>query len=330
MTPGALLLLPAAVVTVAAGAQHAPAKETYREVAFVSAEDDDTLVAVDLGTRRVLGRILVANGPHNVAASASAGRNAVLVTSPPAGRVTLVSASSRRVVHVFRGLAYPHDVELSPGGRYAYVTEERGSAVAVLDLARRRVVRRVRVASGPHDLAVSPAGGEVWVTHGPRAGSVTILDTSRPTRARVVGKASVRGTHDIAFACGGRRVWVTYWDSGLVGALDVETRRLVKRTGAGTLVHHVQAGPGGRRIWTTDHAGGAARLLDACTGRLRRTFRVGRAPHHVAVSPVRHHAVVASHEAGTIAVWIPLLGRWHGRTVRVGEGLHGVAVALVP
>ena len=50
------------------------------------------------------------------------------------------------VLKVFRGLRSPHDVELAPDGRYAYVTEERSGTVAVLSLTTRRIVRRVPVA----------------------------------------------------------------------------------------------------------------------------------------------------------------------------------------
>ena len=64
--------------------------------AFVAAEDDDRLVVVDVEARQVLRRIPVAAGPHNVAASAD-GRY-VVVTSPPSGRVTLVSARTFRVL----------------------------------------------------------------------------------------------------------------------------------------------------------------------------------------------------------------------------------------
>jgi DNA-binding beta-propeller fold protein YncE len=112
----ALLLL------LAPGAAARPTGGTL--VAFVSAEDDDELVAVQPITGEVLRRLAVANGPHNVAAAPD-GRS-VLVTSPPAGRVTLVDARMRRVVKVFGGFGSPHDVEVAPDSRYAYVTDEHG------------------------------------------------------------------------------------------------------------------------------------------------------------------------------------------------------------
>jgi DNA-binding beta-propeller fold protein YncE len=331
MTVLRLLVLALLALPVAA----ASAKGDSREVAFVAAEDDDQLVAVELRTARVLRRIHIASGPHNVAAAGTLGP--VLVTSPPANRVTLVDVRRLRVAHVFELSGSPHDVEVSPDVRHAYVTLERAARVAVIDLRARRVVRLVPVPAGPHDLAVHPHGHRVWVTHGPDARSMTVLDTSRPGRPRIARRVPARGAHDIAVACSGRCVWVTYWDSGTIGAYDSGSGRLLRRVRAGELVHHVQAAPpkGGRYIWTTDHVGDRARLLEAQSGRILRTFRVGAGPHHVAPSPAApggRRVVVASHDAGTISILTPegRTERYRTRSIPTGHGLHGVAVVLLP
>ena len=303
------------------------------ERAFVVAEDDDMLVAIEL-PRAVVARVRLPNGPHNVAASPE-GRY-VAVTSPPAGALTLIRPHPVRVLATIRGLDSPHDVEFGrdprerepSGAAYAYVTEERGAVVAVVDLLARRVVRRVRVANRPHDLAVSGDGSRVWITHGPRAQRLTVLDTREPERATVHSRPRAHGAaHDITWSADGRRVWVTYWNSGIVAAFDARTARRVLAVRAGENVHHVIAAPHGRAVWTTDHATGRAARLHP-SGRLVRTIRVGHAPHHVAVGPFRGHVVVASHETGRIAVYDQPTRRLS--FVRVGRGLHGVAIAPVP
>ncbi|MFN2471365.1 MAG: YncE family protein [Gaiellaceae bacterium] len=298
------------------------------ERAFVAAEADGQLVAVDLddppGSPAVVARLRVARGPHNVAVSTS--RRFLLVTSPPAGRVTLVESHAPRIVGVVGGLAYPHDVEFEPAGRFAYVTEERGDRIAVVDVTRLRVVRRVAVERQPHDLAVGSFGNRVFVTHGPATRHVTVLDTRRPSRTTVIGRIAVPGApHDIAVACGERRVWLTFWGSGTVAALNPRSGRVVVQRRAGRLVHHIQAA--GKDVWVTDHHGARARLLDGCSGRVLRTLKVGGSPHHVGVGPFAGHAVVAS-QSGTITVLRTQCECVH--RVRVGRGLHGVAVAGVP
>jgi YVTN family beta-propeller protein len=294
-----------------------------RDVAFVAAEDEDAVIAFEVRSGRVLRRFRVPNGPHNVAARWPA--ELVLVTSPPAGRLTLIDAARMRIVRVLRLGGYPHDVEIDPDGRYAYVTLERAGSVAVVSLRTRRVVQRVRVPSGPHDLTVTST--DVWVTHGPDARSLTVLDRTRPSRARAAGRVAARGAHDIAVACG--RVWVTYWGSGDVGAYDQLGRRLLRQR-AGRLVHHVQAGRNGRKIWITDHGSGRASLLDGCSGRRLASLAVGAGPHHVAPTTSGTRVVVASHDSGTVTIVHRFLRRWHVRSLAVGRGLHGVAVAFVP
>jgi YVTN family beta-propeller protein len=314
----ALLLVP--------GTHAAPLGGSER--AFVAAEAENRIVAIDLDSSRVVARMRVPNGPHNVAVSPS--RRLIVVTSPPAGAVTLVDALSARVVKSLRGFSHPHDVEFAPDGRFAYVTEERRGTVAVISVTTRRTIRRVSVGPGPHDLAVSPDGKQVWVTHGARDARVTILDTRRPSSARAAARASAGGApHDITFACRGDRVWITYWNSGMLGALDTFSRRLLFRERGGALVHHVQSYADGNHIWITDHTANRARMLYGCVaGRILRTLPVGAGPHHVAIGPLRGRVIVASHDSGTITVLDPAEKRI--RTIGVGRGLHGVAVAVVP
>ena len=326
MTRLAVALLALALPLGATAARAAPSGGT--PVAFVSAEHDDRLVAVAVGSGRVLARIPVGDGPHNVAAGR--GLRYVLVTSPPAGVVTLVDAFTRRVVNVYRGLRSPHDVEFAPGrAPFAYVTEERGGTLAVLSLSSGRIVRRVAVGRGPHDLAVSPDGSRVWVTHGRGFPSITIVATDRPDGARVVGSAGARGAHDIAFAPDGRSVWVTYWDSGLVGRIRAyrRTGRLRLQERVGRLVHHVQTDAVTGEVWTTDHMTGRTALVSARSGRVRRAVSGCPGAHHAAFVGTAS-VVVVCQDADGIAVYDRRT--WRPRLVRVGRHPHGVAVAVVP
>lgn len=293
-------------------------------VAFVSAEAEDRLVVVQPITGQVLARVRMPPGPHNVAAS----KRAVVVTSPPAGAVTILDPRSYRILAVIRGFGSPHDVELAPDGRYAYVTDERRGQVAVLSLTTRRVVRRVDVGAGPHDLAVGSGGGRVWVTHGPRARTLTVLDTERPSQARVVRRLRAGGAaHDIAADPDGARFYVTYWHAPYVAAL-ARSGRLLYRARLGTEPHHVATG--GVRLWIADHTAGTVYVLDATTGTRLFSAPAGAGAHHVDVEA--GIAVVVSHDAGTVTA-IYADGRLLGdraRVTRIGRGLHGVALVFNP
>lgn len=292
-------------------------------VAFAAAESDDRLVVVQPITGQILARIRVPDGPHNVAASPN-GR-VVLVTSPPAGRITLVDGRQYGVLKTLGGFGTPHDVEVSPDSRFAYVTDERRGQLVVVSLTSRRVVRRVAVGAGPHDLAVSPNGRRVWITHGRHQIFLTHVDSSRPARARVLRRLGAVGApHDIAFAPDGRRVWVTYWQEAVVGAFAARSGHLVLRRPVGVLPHHVAVDSS--RVWISDHEGGRGFVLSAHTGRILRAFSTGPSPHHVAIEA--GVAVVVSHDAGTLTSFRERGARI--RTTRVGRGLHGVALVFGP
>lgn len=322
-----LLAVAILLVVAALGASEGETRKSKGEWrAFVAAENDDQLVAVRVSGRSgtILRRIRVANGPHNVAAAAR--RGDVLVTSPPAGRLTLVDARTLRIIKVFGGFTYPHDVKVDPEERYAYVTDERRDEVVVISLTRRRVVRRVAVPAGPHDLAISPGGGQMWVTHGPGARHITILRTVRPSRARVVGRVDAGGpAHDIAFSPSGNQIWVTYWNSSVAGLFFAAGRRLVTRVRVGEMPHHLAVGL--RVTWITDNAGGAAYLLASGSGKILRRVHVGAGPHHVAFEGGT--AAVVSHDEGTLNLFRAADGRRLNR-FPVGRGLHGVATVILP
>lgn len=311
----ALLLVPGSVAGPKSGGA----------TAFVTAEDDDAVVAVELASGRIIRRIPVADGPHNIAVSWN-GRF-VVATSPPAGRVTLISGWSLRVLYVFDGFGSPHDVELSTSGRYAYVTDETRGQVAVLDLVARRVVRRVAVGVGPHDLAV---GDLIWVTHGRSTTSLTLLDFAgpdNPARPRFLRRVPVHGApHDISHQPDSANVYITYWDGQFVGKLDGRLKVRFRRR-VGVNVHHVAFDYySGRRLWVTDHSTGRVLLLSARTGRVLRTSEGCSGVHHVALA--RGRVAVACHDSGRLLVLTRKLRPL--RSVHVGHGLHGVAIAVRP
>ena len=133
--------------------------------------------------------------------------------------------------------------------------------------------------------------------------------------------------HDIVLAPDTADVFVTYWQSGVVARIRTGGARVLWRRTVGTEVHHLAFDAfNGRRLWATDRAGPVL-LLSARTGRRCGRFGGCPGPHHVAIASARS-AVVACNSAGTLAVFDASAGLI--RTIPVGAGPHGVAIAFVP
>lgn len=308
------------------GAQARPAGGV--EWAYVAVRGADGVVAVDLEAGRVVARVRVARAPGDVAASRD-GR-LVLVSSPAGGAVSLLAASSARVVHVFRGLGRPVAVVFAPDARFAYVVEARHGTVAVLDVRARRLATRVWVGRGLHDLAVRPDGRRVWVTREAwTARSPSVLDTSRPAHARVIGRAGGRGIRDAAFTRDGLRVWATYWRSPVVGRIRAYQRlgSLQLHQDVGAIVHGAHVDAAGSP-WVVARTGDAALGLSSRSGRVRRRIGGCPGPHDVASGPGRGRVAVACAATDFIVVFDPVTRTT--RRVTVGASPRGLAVAFVP
>lgn len=316
-----LIFAALALLLLAGAGGAAPAQ---RSLAYVAAEGDDRVVVVDVARGRVLARIPVPVGPHNLTATGD-GR-IVAVTSPPAGRVTIVDGRSFRVLRTIGGFRSPHDVKLSPDGRTAYVTDEARGTLDVLDTGSGRLLRRLPAGAGAHDLAT---GDLAWVTHGARQTPLTLFGlVPQPRRPAPNGTLDARGAaHDVVRMPDTADVFVTYWQAGIVARLRRGGARVLWRRAVGTETHHLAVDVySGQRLWVTDRPGRVL-LLSARSGAVLQRFGGCAGPHHVAVATARR-AVVACNSAGTVGVFDDRAGLV--RSIAVGRGPHGIAAARVP
>jgi DNA-binding beta-propeller fold protein YncE len=234
----ALLLV--AVLAVPA-ASHAAARGG-EPVALVTAETQNQLLVVDLGSHRVVRRLPMPADPQNVEATRA--DTAAAVVSVRGGAVTLLSLPKLRVRRTIRGFVSPHIAAFSPNSRYLYVTDDATGRLTVIGVARGRVLQRLFVGRGAHHIAVSPEGDRLWIVLGERASEIVVVDTGRPAhpwvRARLFDIGGL--AHDAAFSPDGRRVWVTYDDRSSVAVFDARTYRILSTLPAGSPPQHVAFG----------------------------------------------------------------------------------------
>ncbi len=256
------------------------AAATSGPIALVTAETQNELLAVDLGSGRVVRRLAMPADPENVETNS---RTAVVV-STRAGTVTLVDVRRLRVRATIRGFGSPHIAALSADGRYAYVTDDPRGQLVVIGLARARVVRRVFVCIGAHHLAFRPHYRQVWVICGERAGTIAIVgvrNLSRPRRIGLFDPGLL--AHDLAFPAGGRRLWVTADEGKWIAVFDARTRRRVRSLRAGSPPQHVAVR---RYVYVTSGNDGRLRIFSV-GGRLLGVATVPAGSYNLGLGPGR-------------------------------------------
>jgi hypothetical protein len=194
-------------------------------LALVTADLEAGVVAVDLSTGRIHRRIETPADPRSIE---TVGQTGALVCHVASGRLTLIDQRLR--VHEIAGrLGEPRYAAVSPGRRFAYVTDSSRGELAVVDLHELKVVRRVAVGGAPRHLSLDRTGKRLWVVLGNASPEVAVLAVDRPDRPLVVG--CVRPpflAHDVGFEPDGGRVWVTSGGSRRIGVYDEQSRRLLR------------------------------------------------------------------------------------------------------
>jgi DNA-binding beta-propeller fold protein YncE len=280
------------------------------------------------------------------------------------GRGAVAVLDSRPRWHVARRTRVaggPHNLEVSPDGRFVAVTSPPAGRVTVFDATGRRVAD-ARVPGMPHDLVFTRDSGRLWITV---EGGGRLVEIAPRTGRRVRDVPAYGRPHDLALSGDGRRLWVTLDGSDSVQEHSAGTGRLLRRHELGGAPHDLAFDPSGRRVWlsntasssltvaaasgrklgsmaagtephhfvfglgrlwASDHGGGTVMRIDPRRRRVLQRTSVGPEPHHLAVAGAE--VLVAVHGSGRVVV----LSR-RGRlldTVSVGAGPHGIGAARAP
>lgn len=299
----ALVLIAAALVAAASADARV---QGGAPTAFVTAETQNELLAVDLPSGRILRRLPMPADPQNVEING----NLALVVSTRAGALTLVDTRRLRVRKVIRGFGSPHIVAIAwPTANWAYVTDDARGQLDVVDLRHGRILRRVYVGLGAHHLTLYPDAERMWIALGERARTIVVLDTTDPTRPRVLERFDPGfAAHDLAFSPNGSRVWVTSDSDPYVHVLSARTHATLFRVYGGSPPQHVVLSTVRRETMdVTSGVDGTLRFLDPRTGRLRKlirtpygSFNLGLGGSLVATSSLYRGTLTELDEAGRV------------------------------
>jgi DNA-binding beta-propeller fold protein YncE len=269
-------------------------------VALVTAETENSLLAISLPDGRVLRRVALPADPENVVAGV--GVTAVVV-SARGHAVSLLDWRSLKRIKVLRDFGAPHLAVVAPDGEWAYVSDDARGELVTIELSSKRVVDRLAVGAGAHHLTISPDGRRLWLALGEQARTLVIVDTSRHDHPRTVRRFDPGfAVHDLAFSPDGRQVWLSSATSRSVTVVEARGPRPEAR------------GP-------RPEARGARRLF---------TVPAGRPPQHVAfndqVSTLRRFAYITSGYSGRIEMVDSHSGRIL-RSARVPYGSFNLTTA---
>ncbi len=249
----------------------------------------------------------------------------------------------------------PHAIQLSPDGRWAWVTasphgeetgDERPACLStdpsnprlerkaergqlwVIDTRTDRAIARIPVGRRPTHVAVTPDGRVAFVTNAGED-SLTVIDASarRPVATVPVGAFPV----GIALSPDGREAWVANLKGGTVSVVEVETRKEMAQIAVGRGPAQVAFAPGRRFAIVALREENAVAAVDRLHRTVFQKVPVGPRPVEVVSAPSARFVLVASQgsrraSGGTISFIDPTTLAVSA-TVNTAAGAHGLALS---
>jgi YVTN family beta-propeller protein len=206
--------------------------------------DGNKLVAIDLASRRIKGRLMFDHGvrPHCVRYNPHDGM--LYVTTELDHSVTIVDPDTLKIVGaVPTGQAESHMLVLSPDGRFGYTANVGPGTVSVLDIPARKTVTILPISRNTQRISISNDGRMVF-TADQTAPRLAVIDTASNTIKSWITLPSIGyGTTPTP---DGRWLLVALRTSSQVGVIDLKTFSVVRTIDVPATPTEILVRPDGR------------------------------------------------------------------------------------
>jgi len=243
-----------------------------------------------------------------VFASGFAQAGTLLVVNKADDTVSLLDSQTGAVLGTLPTGRGPHEVALSPNGRWALVSNYGSDrkpdwTLTLIDVDNGRVARTIDLAphTRPHGVVWHPDGRRALVTT-EGSDSLLIVDVAS---GEILMEMATQGSrsHMVALTPDGRRAFVANMKSGSVTGFDLEREQrigvVVTAPGAEGIAVH----PDGKQVWVANRDAGTLTVLSVDDLSVITTMWAERSPIRIAFTPDGNKAVVTNAVSGSVSVF---------------------------
>lgn len=233
----------------------------------------------------------------------------IVVANQQAASATVLNAATLKTIVTLPVGLGPHEVAVSPDGRWAVVTnygtrDAQGNTLSVIDLSLVTPVVSRTIDLGeyhrPHGAAFVADGNKLVVTSETSQRLVLVdfasgkVDTALATNGR--------GSHMVAVTRDGRRAWTGNIADGTVTEFDLVRRTTGRTYSAAANDEGIAATPGGAQVWVGSNTAHTVTVLDAREGTTIATLEGFGAPYRLGITRSGRLAVV--NDPASNRIWI--------------------------
>ncbi len=337
-----------ALLGVAAMACACTPARTSRALVYSSNEEAGDVAVIDPDAGAVVARIPVGKRPRGLRLSRDGKSLFVALSGSPVGGpgrdesslpppdraadgIGLVDLAAGKLVRSFPSGDDPESFDLSPDGKFAYISNEDAGQMTVLDLTTGTIRGRVGIGWEPEGVTVRPDGRVVYVAC--EADNIVVaVDTERLV---VLSRMAVAARpRSVVFTADGKTGFVTGETAGAVTVLDAEAHKPLStlavegRPGAPTAPRPMGSvlSPDGRQVFISNGRHQSVAVIDVASRRVVRLIEnVGTRPWGIGTSPDGRKLYTANGPSDDVSVVDVATGRVD-RRIPVGGKPWGIVV----
>jgi YVTN family beta-propeller protein len=266
---------------------------------------EGTLAILDVGTRKVVGRVPVGDSPHEVAVSAD-GKLAFVSnygSTTPGNSLSVIDVPGRKELHRvdLGALRRPHGVAVAEGK--LYFTAEVNKLIARYDPATNQVDWLLGTGQNTtHMVRVTPDGGTIY-TSNITSDSVTIIDRSGTQNWNETVVSVGKGPEGFDVTPDGKQLWTANSRDGSVTVIDLASKRVIHTFNVQTKrSNRLVFTPDGKLVLISDLDAGDLVVLERTTRKELKRIKLGNGLAGILVEPGSARAYAAVTGDNNVAV----------------------------
>lgn len=238
--------------------------------------------------------------------SAALSADVLLVGNKSAHTLWALDAASGEKIGEFPTGTGPHEVEVSPDGRFAVVTNyggaSPGNSLTVIDVRAGEVARTIDLGDHrrPHGMGFLPDGRLTVTAEDSDHLLVVDIESGEILRAIPVGAGTA---HMVDVGPDGHHAWVTNISAGTLEKVDLVTGEVTGSIETGAGAEGVAVTPDGKQVWVTNRGDDTVSVIDAANLETLATRESKEFPIRVEITDDGAHALVTNARAATLSVF---------------------------
>jgi YVTN family beta-propeller protein len=307
------------------------AAETPSPALLVLNKADKALAIVDPASGKVVARVSVGEGPHEVTASTD-GKFAFVGNygqQTPGNTISVIDlASQKELRRVDLGpLQRPHGMFFAAGK--VYFTCETNRLIGRYDPVANQIDWLFGTGQATTHMVITNPDASRIFTSNIGSDTVSVIE-------RVAGPAGWtetvipvgKGPEGIDWSPDGKEIWSASGGDGGVSIIDVDTKKVTHTLSVGSKrTNRLKFTPNGKLVLLSDRDGGQLIVLDRATKKERARIAMGRNPEGIQMEPGGARAYVAQEGANDVAI-VDLKTLTVSGHIATGNGPDGMAWAL--